>query len=122
MKLFRRIVGTLVIVAIVFYLAGLGVLYFFQRNFQYDPTGSFLALSSTALTNASVVTIPTSGGESVKGWYAPPAAGKPVIVYYKGNADSFSSEHIRFEQFAADGYGFVAFDYRGFPASPGVIV
>lgn len=121
MKLFRRIAGTLVIVAIVFYLAGLGVLYFFQRNFQYDPTGSFLALSGTTLTNASVVTIPTGGGESIKGWYAPPAAGKPVIVYYKGNADSFSSEHIRFEQFAADGYGFVAFDYRGFPASPGVL-
>ena len=121
MKLFRRIVGTLVIVAIVFYLAGLGVLYFFQRNFQYEPTGSFLALTDTALTNASVVTIPTDGGESVTGWYAPPAVGKPVIVYYKGNADSFSSEHARFEQFAAEGYGFLAFDYRGFPASPGVL-
>jgi fermentation-respiration switch protein FrsA (DUF1100 family) len=57
----------------------------------------------------------------VNGWYEAPAAGKPVILYYKGNADSFSSEHVRFEAFAADGYGFLAFDYRGFPASPGTI-
>ena len=121
MKLFRRIAGTLVVVAIVFYLAGLGVLYFFQRNFQYDPEGAVLALSDTTLTNASVVTIATSDNQTVTGWYAPPAPGKPVIVYYKGNADSFSSEHARFEQFVADGYGFLAFDYRGFPASPGVL-
>src|SRR5690606_37859594 len=39
----------------------------------------------------------------------------------KGNSKSFSEEHERFEQFVADGYGFLAFDYRGFPASPGEI-
>src|SRR5690606_40519246 len=52
---------------------------------------------------------------------APPAAGMPVIVYYRGNAGSFAREHERYEQFVADGYGFIAFDYRGFPASPGML-
>jgi fermentation-respiration switch protein FrsA (DUF1100 family) len=28
---------------------------------------------------------------------------------------------VRYEAFVADGYGFLAFDYRGFPASPGEI-
>src|SRR5690606_23355887 len=37
------------------------------------------------------------------------------------NTGSFTAEHERYEQFVADGYGFLAFDYRGFPASPGEI-
>ena len=119
MLLFRRIAGTLIVAAIVFYVAALGVLYFWQRDFQYYLPGTATALQDTTLTNASVVEIPTSNGEKITGWYAPPAAGKPVIVYCKGNANTFSSEYQRFEQFAADGYGFVAFDYRGFMASPG---
>ena len=49
------------------------------------------------------------------------APGKPVILYYRGNARSFSREHERFEQFVADGYGFMSFDYRGFPGSPGEV-
>ena len=121
MKLLRRIVATLAVLVVALYLAGLGVLYFFQRNFQYEPQGRLLALSETTLTNAELVTIPTSDGQSIKGWYAPPATGKPVIVYYRGNSGSFSSEHIRFETFAASGYGFLAVDYRGFGGSAGEI-
>ena len=45
----------------------------------------------------------------------------PVIMYFRGNAQSFSREHERYGAFVADGYGFLAFDYRGFPASPGVL-
>ena len=33
------------------------------------------------------------------------------------NSQSFSREHERFEQWTADGYGFMSFDYRGFPGS-----
>ena len=121
MKMFRRIVATLVVVAVVVYLAGLGVLYFGQRLFQYDTSGTVLDLKDSTLTNASLVQIPTSDGQTITGWYAPPAPGKPLIVYYRGNSQSFTNEHQRYEQFAADGYGFVAFDYRGFPASPGVL-
>lgn len=55
----------------------------------------------------------------VNGWYQAPQPGKPTIIYYKGNAGSFSDEYARFGAFAADGYGFLAFDYRGFPLSEG---
>jgi fermentation-respiration switch protein FrsA (DUF1100 family) len=121
MKWVRRIAVTLVVALVAIYFGGMAALYFLQRSFQYEPKGRFLDFSETLLTNAEVVTIPTSNGQEIKGWYAPPSAGKPVIIYYKGNYDSFSDEHIRYEQFVADGYGFVAVDYRGFPASPGEI-
>ena len=119
MKLLRRILIGLAVAAVVAYLAIAGVLYFFQRDFQYDRSGRLFALSETKLTNAELVTIPTADGSSVTGWYASPAEGKPVILYFRGNSQSFSREHPRFEAFTADGYGFLSFDYRGFPGSPG---
>ena len=119
MKLLRRILVGLAVFVLVGYLGILGYIYVFQRDLQYDRAGTLLDLSETLLTNAEVVTIPSSNGSSVTGWYAPPAAGYPVILYFRGNAGSFAREHERYEAFVADGYGFLAFDYRGFPGSPG---
>ena len=50
-----------------------------------------------------------------------PQQGKPLILYFRGNAQSFSREHERYEAFVQAGYGFLAFDYRGFPGSPGEV-
>jgi fermentation-respiration switch protein FrsA (DUF1100 family) len=119
MKLAKQIAIGVVVAVAVAYLAVLGVLYFFQRDFQYDRSGRMLDLSETALTNVELVSIPSADGSAVAGWYAPPSAGRPVVLYFRGNAQSFSREHERYAQFVADGYGFLAFDYRGFPGSPG---
>jgi fermentation-respiration switch protein FrsA (DUF1100 family) len=119
MNLVKQIAIGVVVAVAVAYLAVLGVLYFFQRDFQYDRGGRMLDLSETALTNVELVSIPSADGSAVAGWYAPPSAGRPVVLYFRGNAQSFSREHERYAQFVADGYGFLAFDYRGFPGSPG---
>lgn len=119
MKLLRRILVGIAVFVVAAYAGICGYLYVFQRDIQYDRDGKLLALSETSLTNAEVVTIPTAGGSTVTGWYAPPAPGKPVILYYRGNSGSFSREHERYEAFVASGYGFLSFDYRGFPGSPG---
>jgi uncharacterized protein len=119
-KLLRRIVLAL-LALVVFAYVGV-VLYMFtnQRALQYDATGDVIGLDGTLLANAEAIAIPT-GDSVVNGWYQAPRPGMPLIVYYKGNSQSFSAEHERFEQWVAEGYGFVAFDYRGFPASPGDI-
>lgn len=121
MKILRRIVIGIVALVVVAYIGVLGGLYFLQRDFQYDRSGRMFALSETTLTNTEVVSIPSADGSALAAWYAPPRAGMPVILYYRGNARSFSREHERFEQFVADGYGFMSFDYRGFPGSPGEV-
>ena len=121
MKWLRRAVVAVLAVIVLGYAGASALHVFQQRSFQYAPEGKFLALGETLLKTAEVVEIPTSNNERIRGWYAPPQAGKPVIVYYKGNADSFSDEHVRYEQFVDDGFGFLAFDYRGFPASPGML-
>lgn len=118
----KRIAIGLVALAVILYGGFVVALYVLQRDFQYDRTGRMFALSETALTDATqLVSIPSADGSVLAGWYQPPGDGKPVILYFRGNAQSFSREHERYEQFVADGYGFLAFDYRGFPGSPGEI-
>lgn len=120
MKLLRRLLLAIVILVAIAYVGAVGYMYFNQRALQYDAAGPVTDLADTTLTGAEDIAVP-SGDGVVHGWYQAPQAGKPLIVYYKGNSGSFSEEHERYEQFVADGYGFVAFDYRGFPASPGSI-
>lgn len=100
------------------WLAALVVLFVFQRDFQYDRGGRMFTLDETLLTGAEEVRIPV-GEATVTGWYQAPEPGRPLIIYYRGNAQSFSREHPRYEAFVAAGYGFLAIDYRGFPGSPG---
>ena len=120
MKLLRRLLLALLILVGIAYAGVLGYISANQRALQYEPGGEITALSATALSGAEDVAIP-SGDHVVNGWYQAPAPGMPIIVYYKGNSGSFSGEHERYAQFVADGYGFVAFDYRGFPATEGEI-
>lgn len=121
MKWLKRIAIGVGVTAVVAYLGVLVAMFVLQRDFQYDRSGRLFALSETKLTVAEQVAIPTAGGATITGWYQPPTAGKPLILYFRGNAQSFSREHERFEAFVADGYGFLAFDYRGFPGSPGEV-
>ena len=119
MKWVRRVAVGAVVFMVIAYLGGLVAMVVFQRDLQYDRSGRLFALSETTLTAAEQVEIPVGQGGQVTGWYEAPAAGKPTILYFRGNSQSFSREHVRYEAFVAAGYGFLAFDYRGFPGSPG---
>jgi uncharacterized protein len=121
MKRLGRIAIGAGIVAVLAYVIVLGAMYFLQRDFQYERGGRMFELAETKLPGAELVSIPSADGTTIAGWYQPPAAGKPLVLYFRGNAQSFSREHERYEAFVADGYGFLAFDYRGFPGSPGEI-
>ncbi len=120
MKLLRRLLVVLLALVVLAYAGVVAYMYVNQRALQYSAQGQVFTLSETRLPGAEDVAI-DSDGAVVNGWYQAPRAGMPVILYYKGNSKSFSEEHERYEQFVADGYGFLAFDYRGFPASPGDI-
>jgi len=119
MKWFRRLAIGVAVFVVVGYLGVLVAMVVLQRDLQYDRSGRLFALSETTLTATEQVEIPVGQGEHVTGWHQAPAPGKPTILYFRGNSQSFSREHERYEAFVAPGYGFLAFDYRGFPGSPG---
>ena len=120
MIVLRRVAAGLIALGILAYAAVVSGMYVFQRALQYDAKGPITTLADTAISGAQDVAIPVDGAV-INGWYEAPKAGKPLIIYYKGNSGSFSREHERFAAWTQAGYGFLAFDYRGFPASPGSI-
>lgn len=120
MKLLRSVLVALLVLVVLAYAGVVGYMFVNQRALQYDPAGEITELAAAGLAGAEQVEI-ASGDGLVTAWYQPPRPGMPMIVYYKGNSGSFTYEHERYAQFVADGYGFLAFDYRGFPTSPGAI-
>ncbi len=120
MKIFVRVTVGLVLLVAAFYTVAFGYIYFNQRALQYSAAGELTTLADAGLPGAREVAIP-SGDGVVNGWYQAPAAGKPLILYFKGNTGSFTAEYDRFQRWVSEGYGFLSFDYRGFPASPGNI-
>ncbi|HEY8595498.1 MAG TPA: alpha/beta hydrolase [Devosiaceae bacterium] len=95
--------------------------YEYQGSMLFDPDGRVVPLAEVALERSEVVSVPVGGGLSVQGWYVAPKDGFPVILYLKDASGSVTAEHGRFADMAADGYGLLAVDYRGFPFSPGQI-
>ena len=121
MKWVWRVLIGIVVVVLVGYSAVLGYIYANQRSLQYEAGGKMFELSETQLHRATLVSIPSGGGAKLAGWYEAPEAGKPLIVYYRGNALSFSREHQRYVSMEADVFCFLAGDYRGFCVSAGEI-
>lgn len=116
----KKIAIGVVVLVVVVYGGLLAYLYVNQRSFFFSPAGEIFDPQAVGVA-AEIVSIPTSEGEVIAGWYAPPADALPAILYLKGNSGSFSAEHERFAAFAEAGYGFLSVDYRGFPLSPGEI-
>ena len=81
--------------------------------YPFDPTRSPApdALAETMLT--------TPDGETLVVWLAPPQLGKPVVLYFAGNAGSLALRAGRFSAFTARGFGLVAAGYRGNSGSTG---
>jgi fermentation-respiration switch protein FrsA (DUF1100 family) len=117
----RRLLVAVLVLAVLGYGGVLAYVYTHQRSLQYGAGGRMYTLAETQLKHAELVNIPSADGATLAAWYEPPQAGKPLILYFRGNWESFSREHERYEAMEADGYGFVAFDYRGFGGSPGEI-
>jgi fermentation-respiration switch protein FrsA (DUF1100 family) len=115
---FLRVLLTLLVVG---YLGVLGLLYVRQREMLYprDPTRADLA--AARLPAAEEVTLTTADGERLVAWVVPPRTGKPVVLYFHGNAGNLGRPGRlgRFRALTADGTGLLAVSYRGYGGSTG---
>lgn len=64
-------------------------------------------------------TLTTPDGATLVVWSAPPAPGKPTILYFHGNAGNLALRDGRFSAFHKRGYGIVTAGYRGSSGSTG---
>ncbi|WP_428539686.1 alpha/beta hydrolase [Profundibacter sp.] len=99
-------------------LTSFGLLGKFEQTMVYplDPT-------EVSPANAGVPQMQAirfdSGKETLVLWVAKPAAGKPVILYFHGNAGNLANRAPRFASFEKRGFGVVAMAYRGSSGSTG---
>jgi uncharacterized protein len=68
---------------------------------------------------ADVIRLKTEDGESLLAWSIPPAPGRPLILYFHGNAGGIDLRVERFHAIAKAGMGLIAIEYRGYASSTG---
>jgi len=110
---------SLLIVAVVGYVALAGAMYVFQRSLMYFPETVRTAPAAAGFPEAEEIVLDTADGEKILAWYRAPQDGKPTILYFHGNGGSLRLRADRFRKLAADGNGVLAVSYRGYGGSTG---
>ncbi|NNE57669.1 MAG: alpha/beta hydrolase [Hellea sp.] len=113
----RKIVWGILILALL-YLIGMLIIFLIQRKFYYlppDETGTPIAppIGMAQVTNTS------SLGHDVMAWWAPPADGGDVVVYFHGNGSAVIQGGFLYQDMMMAGLGVLAAEYPGYPRSSG---
>ncbi len=75
--------------------------------------------ASAGFPEASTVRIRTTDGEQLVAWFAPPKEGKPIVLFFHGNAEVLAWRAKRFKALTEDGIGLLAVAFRGYAGSTG---
>ncbi|MEI9805642.1 MAG: DUF3574 domain-containing protein [Pseudolabrys sp.] len=109
----------LLIIAVLGYGGVLALMYAFQRALLYFPNPARVLPATAGLPRAEEVTFQSDDGEHLLAWYVPARDGKPVVLYFQGNAEGLPARAGRFTWLTADGTGLLALCYRGYGGSSG---
>jgi fermentation-respiration switch protein FrsA (DUF1100 family) len=101
------------------YAAFVIALYFGQRFMLYLPQPRSVSPGAAGLPEAEAVTLETSDGERVVAWHVPPRPGRPIVVYFHGNAEIVANRVDRHRAVIDSGAGLLAVSYRGYMGSTG---
>ncbi|HWK00626.1 MAG TPA: alpha/beta fold hydrolase [Xanthobacteraceae bacterium] len=115
----KILTGILLLIAAAYLAAG-GVLYFGQRALLYRPPDTIARTpASEGFPEASTIRIKTRDGEQLVAWFAPPKDGKPIVLFFHGNAEVLAWRVERFKKLTQDGTGLLAVSFRGYAGSTG---
>jgi fermentation-respiration switch protein FrsA (DUF1100 family) len=91
----------------------------FARTLIYPFQPGISAAAPVRIPGAQAKTIVAEDGLELTVWVAPPRDGRPVILYFMGNAGSLSMNSPHLNEFALHGFGIAALNYRGAGGKPG---
>jgi uncharacterized protein len=106
-------------VCVVVYLLALVALAVGQRKVLYFPYAREVPPAAVGLSRAEILHLQTEDGERLLAWYVAPASGRPLILYFHGNANGLADRSQRFQKLTETGIGLLAVEYRGYPGSTG---
>jgi acetyl esterase/lipase len=105
-------------VASALYVGLIAWLYWNQRRFIYPaPAGDSIASSPNP--DSQIVLIRTADQLDIRAIYRPARGGRPTILFFHGNGDSLAGSEEATRLFAAQGYGLLLPEYRGYGGNPG---
>jgi uncharacterized protein len=93
-------------------------LFFGQRKILFRCDAAEVDPATIGL-EAEIVRLKTEDGERLFAWRISPAPGRPLILYFHGNAGGLDLRVERFRAMAKAGMGLLAIEYRGYASSTG---
>lgn len=110
---------TLLILALIVYVAAGLAMYVLQRTFIYFPEPQHTAPADADLPDVVERTIATPDGETLIAWYAKAKPGQPTVLYFHGNGGALETRRDRIRKYMNRGRGMFMMSYRGFSGSTG---
>lgn len=107
------------LIALVAFGGFVALMYAMQRSLMYYPERFRTPPDVAGLPGAQEVVLDTADGEKLIAWYVPPRDGKPLVLYFQGNAGALQHRVDRFRALLAPGNGLLALGYRGYSGSTG---
>lgn len=94
-------------------------LFVFQRNLMYHTDSPPVPVQQSQVPHAEERFVTSPDGIEIRSWYLPPKDGKPVIVFFHGNAGTIADRDFKAGPWHAGGYGVWLTGYRGFGGNAG---
>ena len=117
----RPILAATLALPLMGYFGTAGTLALHQRQmlFETNDSGQLAAAGYMAIEGSERITLTTSDGERIAGWYVAPRPGQPVFLFLHGQGGRLLRQTNRWDRIKAAGFGVLAISYRGYPGSTG---
>jgi fermentation-respiration switch protein FrsA (DUF1100 family) len=109
----------LLIVAVAGYIVVVALMYLFQRSLMYFPDTTRTPPAAAGLPQAQEIQLTAADGTRLIAWFVAPAPGRPLVLYFHGNAGALNLRAERFGKLVAPGNGLLAVSWRGYGGSGG---
>jgi uncharacterized protein len=114
----KRVMQLVILLPLLIYMSMLAFLYFYQRDLQYFPDRQTRTPAELGASGFEEVTLRTSDGETLVSWYKPAPAGRPTILYFRGNGGNASTSVSKSMTYG-ENFGVLTVEYRGYGKSSG---
>ncbi|MBT3359940.1 MAG: alpha/beta hydrolase [Rhodospirillales bacterium] len=114
----ETVTGLVGLTAVV-YAAIIGAMFLFQSSLLYHPAALLPSPAESGVAEMQLVSLRTEDGLNLKSWYAPPPKGRPVIVYFCGNAGHIGNRGFKARVLLDASFGVLLVSYRGYGGNPG---
>ena len=94
-------------------------LFLLQRQILFRPAQDRPDFARVEVAGLEEVALPTADGLRLLAWFLPPRGEGPVLLFLHGNGGHIGHRTERIRRFAAQGWGVLLVEYRGYGGTPG---